>query len=336
MENNEKENEVKNENEIKSIKAENLLKVHLLPFSILLSALILSSVLVYTAELKAGSGKKTVKAEAEQGSVLEEKVLPKDGVLLPVKWGDLGAKMQSVGVIDGKQFTALYEQRGGLSEEEKKLLNGENNGQIMMTEKNSGTLLNLFWALGLGTKNNILDSGPMKDSRYGGAGNFASTGGWTLSVGGAMEHYSRHPFTVLTKEQQALVERVSKNIYRPCCNNATYFPDCNHGMAMLGLLELMASQGVGEEEMYRIAMAVNSYWFPDNYLTIAKYMESKGIDWKNINPKEILGKDYSSASGFARVLQQIPQQNTGGGGGGCGVDAGVPAASSKQQGGCGI
>src|SRR3989338_9907857 len=113
----------KNENEVKRVKAESLLKDHLLPFSILLSALILSSVWIYTAELEAGSGKKTVKAEAEQGSVLEEKVLPKDGVLLPVKWGDLGAKMQSVGVINGKQFTALYEQRGGLSEEEKNLLN---------------------------------------------------------------------------------------------------------------------------------------------------------------------------------------------------------------------
>ena len=179
----------------------------------------------------------------------------------------------------------------------------------------------------------------MKDSRYGSAGNFASTGGWTLSVGNAMDHYSRHPFMILTKEQQELVENVSKNIYRPCCGNSTYFPDCNHGMAMLGLLELMASQGVGEEEIYKVALAVNSYWFPDNYLTIAKYMESKGVDWKKVNPKEILGKDYSSSSGFAKVLQQVPQQSSGGGGGGCGVDAGVsvaPAASQRQQPGCGI
>jgi len=48
-------------------------------------------------------------------------------------------------------------------------------------------------------------------------------------------------------------------------------------MAMLGLLELMAAQGVGEEEMYKAALAVNSYWFPDTYLTIAEYMQNKGI-----------------------------------------------------------
>ena len=59
-----------------------------------------------------------------------------------------------------------------------------------------------------------------------------------------MNHYSMHRFIVLTPEQQALVEKVSKGIYRPCCGNSVYFPDCNHGMAMLGLLELMASQGV--------------------------------------------------------------------------------------------
>ena len=265
MENNENESEVK-----KPVSAVALLKDHLLPFSILLSALILSSVWMYTAEIEARAEKKDINSEKITRSTLEGKVLPEEGVLLPVRWNDLGVKMQSVGVIDGKRFTMLYEQRGGLNEEEKSLLNGKDNGQIRITEKNSGILLNLFWALGLGNKNNVLDYGPMKDSRYGGAGNFASTGGWTLAVGGAMEHYSRHPFVILTKEQQDLAERVSKNIYRPCCGNSTYFPDCNHGMAMLGLLELMASQGIGEDEMYKTALVVNSYWFPDNYLKIEK------------------------------------------------------------------
>lgn len=330
------------ENEIRPVNSELKIKDHLLPFSILLSALILSAVWLYTAELDAGGGKTSLKAGAAKQSALEEKVLPEEGVLLPVRWGDLGLKMMSVGVVDGEQFAALYDGRGGLDEEEKKLLMGENNGQIRMTEKNSGVLLNLFWAMGLGTKNNVLDMGPMKDPRYGGAGNFASTGGWTLVKGGAMDHYSRHPFVVLSKEEQELVERVSKNIYRPCCNNSTYFPDCNHGMAMLGLLELMASQGVGEEEMYKTALAVNSYWFPDNYLTIAKYFESKGVDWKDVDPKEVLGMSYSSASGFANVLKKIPQQSSGGSGG-CGVDAGVGSApqtgrTSQSSGpsGCGI
>ena len=133
-----------------------------------------------------------------------------------------------------------------------------------------------------------------------------------------MTHYSRHNFVVLTPEQQALAERVSKNIYRPCCDNSTYFPDCNHGMAMLGLLELLASQGASEEKIYEVALLVNSYWFPDTYETIAKFFENKGVQWKDVNPKEILGKDFSSASGYSRVLSQIePVQ--GRSGGSCGV-----------------
>ena len=158
----------------------------------------------------------------------------------------------------------------------------------------------------------------MSDKKYGGAGGFASTGGWTLARGDAMSHYSKHRFIVLTPEQQTLVEKVSKGIYRPCCGNSTYFPDCNHGMAMLGLLELMASQGVSEDEMYKSALVVNSYWFPDTYITIAKFLKSQGKNWESVDPKEILGFDYSSGAGFQKVKSKV--ENTGfKGGGSCGV-----------------
>ncbi|HEY4525513.1 MAG TPA: hypothetical protein VJL32_00245, partial [Candidatus Paceibacterota bacterium] len=141
----------------------------------------------------------------------------------------------------------------------------------------------------------------------------------------------------LTSEQQALVDKVSRGIYRPCCGNSTHFPDCNHGMAMLGLLELMASQGVNEQDMYAAALAANSYWFPDTYITIATYMENKGVEWKNVNPQEVLGAYYSSASGYARIASQVTAPNSSQGGSGCGVDDGqsVPAPQ-RQQGGCGI
>ena len=49
---------------------------------------------------------------------------------------------------------------------------------------------------------------------------------------------------------------------------------------MLGLLELMASQGLSEEEMYKYALIVNSYWFPDTYLAIAKYFEKEALNGK--------------------------------------------------------
>lgn len=255
---------------------------------------------------------------ARQDPALEEQVISKAGVELGVVWGDLGKRLINAGVIDERAFTELYSARGGLSVEEKQLLSGEGNGTIVMTEENSSVVLNLLWAFGLANKNSILEKGEMSDPVYGGAGGFASTGGWTLAKGDAMDHYSRHSFIVLSPKQQALVERVSKGIFRPCCDNSTHFPDCNHGMAMLGLLELMASQGVSEEEMYKAALAVNSYWFPDTYTTIAAYMQRKGVEWKDVDPKEILGSSYSSASGYARIAAKVtlPQQQ---GGSGCGI-----------------
>jgi hypothetical protein len=221
-------------------------------------------------------------------------------------------------VIDQEKFKALYAGRGGLTEGQKRLLYAEDNGNLVINPENAGFILNMFWALGLGNKNEILENGPMADQRYGGAGRFASTGGWTLADGDAMNHYGKHQFINLTSEQQALVERVSKNIYRPCCNNPTHFPDCNHGMAMLGFLELAASQGASESALYGMALVLNSYWFPDTYITLAKYFESKGVSWDKVNPREVLGLNYSSGSGYQKILSQIaPPERKGGGS--CGV-----------------
>lgn len=246
-------------------------------------------------------------------------VLPSAGVELPVTWGDLGQQMIKAGVIDQQKFTALYAQRGGLSAEDTKMLTLGGNGKIKITPENSGTILNLVWALGLGNKNTILETGEMQDPKYGGAAKFASTGGWTISSGQPMDHYSKHMFIRLTAGQQQMVEEVSKNIYRPCCGNSTHFPDCNHGMAMLGLLELMASQGVSKADMYKYALAVNSYWFPDNYLTIASYFKKQGTDWSKVDPKVVLAAQYSSGQGYQQLLQQAQPQQAPQSKGGCGV-----------------
>ncbi|MBI2506901.1 MAG: hypothetical protein HYW00_02080, partial [Candidatus Colwellbacteria bacterium] len=183
---------------------------------------------------------------------LESAVLPQGGITLPIKWGDLGVQLVNAGVIDPRKLEAIYQDRGGLPEEAKTLLYEQRNVPVKMTPENANTLLNIFWAFGLANKNPILEDGPMMS--YGDPSNFASTGGWTLAMGDAMNHYSKHSLVALNAEQQKLVERVSQNIYRPCCNNPTYFPDCNHGMAMLGLLEMMAANGVSEEEMYKVAL----------------------------------------------------------------------------------
>ncbi|MBI4136272.1 MAG: hypothetical protein HY481_01860 [Candidatus Vogelbacteria bacterium] len=293
----------------------------LLPTSIVLAALIIGFVWLYTA------APETIRPPTEEQR--EENAAPAEPeeptaqtVEIPAVWGDLGTKMVAAGVIDRAKFEALYAGRSGLTTEEMALIDGVGNGPLKVTEKNANLLLNLFWALGLSNKNEILETGPMMDSRYGGggppAGGFASTGGWTLAKGKAMDHYSQHSFFILTSEQQALVERVSQNIYRPCCDNSTYFPDCNHGMAMLGLLELLASQGASENQMYTAALEMNSFWFPEQYAVIARYLASQGKTLAAVNPKEILGNEYSSGSGFQRIAALVPQTDRQSGGS-CGV-----------------
>ena len=299
------------ENEIKQ-------KDSLLPASILASTIILAMVWLYTSGAQDRQNQPQTQPQQKTS----------EGIVLPVRWGDLGKKMINAGVIDAKRFEEIYANRGGLTKETKELLYGENNGNLKVTSENSGIILNLLWALGLGAKNDILEAGPM--TQYGDIGNFASTGGWTITKGGAMDHYSKHVFFELTPEQQALVENVSKNIYRPCCNNPTHFPYCNHGMAMLGLLELLASRGANEKQMYQAALQVNSLWFPEEYSTIARYFASKNQTLSAIDPKEILGLDYSSASGFRRIAALVPQVKSQGGSG-CGLEEEQP-----KSGGCGL
>ena len=253
---------------------------------------------------RGGGGRINVGRDAAQPAVSGE---------VRVRWGAIGRQLADTGVIDAEQFEALYAERGGLSAEEKKLLTGDAE-ELVITQDNASYALNILWAFGLANKNKILEEGPMQS--YGGnPGVFASTGGWTLARGSAMDHYSAHALFALTPAQQELVERVSKNVYRPCCNNPTHFPDCNHGMAMLGFLELMASQGADEKEMYTAAAKLNRMWFPGEYATVDKYLTLKGI---NPDAKALVGAEYMSATGFSRVASEVEPQ-TGGGGQGCSV-----------------
>ena len=153
------------------------------------------------------------------------------------------------------------------------------------------------------------------------AGNFASTGGWSLARGEAMQYLNRVEIIPLTPEQQKKVGDIAQNVYRPCCGNSTWFPDCNHGMAALAAIELMVSAGLDEKTIYTNVLALNTYWFSDTYVTIATHFARQGIPWKDIDAKMILGKDYSSAQGAQAIAKKVgplpykPQQQ----GGGCGA-----------------
>lgn len=236
-------------------------------------------------------------------NLLVSKVIPSNGFILPIKWGDLGRQLLDKGVIDYEKLKAVYQNRKPLSDYEKKLLFGKDNGYLLINQENAGFILNLLWAFGLANKSLVLEE-MIKNADFNVEG-LASVGGWVLSQGKAIDHLNKHLLVKLTQDQNELVKKVAENIYRPCCNNPTSLPDCNHGMAMLGLLELLAAQGVSEEEMYEIALVVNSYWFPSTYLTLAYYFDQRGIDWKEVDPLKVLGRNFSSVSGYQKIVAEV-------------------------------
>ena len=266
-----------------------------------------------TAELK----------QEKELAQLYEQVNPKEGYALPGSYGNLGPRLLANGVIDYGAFAAIYENSGNpLSTEQSEILKKGSGEQVVITSENAHFLLNFFWAVGLANENTILTEGPIVQYSDGQIERFASTGGWTLATKPVTELYASMDLIPLTAEQQALVEEVAAAVYRPCCNNHTLFPDCNHGMAMLGLLELMASQSASADEMFEAAKYVNAFWFPQQNLEIALDLQTnRGVEFAEADARLVTGRDFSSGSGFGAVherlqtLGRVPQ--TPGGGGSC-------------------
>lgn len=256
--------------------------------------------------------------QSEDLSRLQDKVLKKN-YTFKIKWGDLGRKMADDGVINKTKFAQAITGTDKLPKElDKYFEDGQN--KIEVNSQNAQFWVDMLWGLGLANKNKILESGDMMQD--GDASMFASTGGWTLGPDDPMSVYSMHSYINLTDKQQQMVEKIAKSIYRPCCGNSTAFPDCNHGMAMLGLIELMVSQGATEEEIYKAALAFNTYWFPDTYLNTAYYFDKKGEDYSKISPKEILSEKFSSAMGAQAIAQDsegVQWPALQGNGGSCGA-----------------
>ena len=145
--------------------------------------------------------------------------------------------------------------------------------------------------------------------------NFASTGGWTLGKLPATSYLGSFHIVDLSQEQQQKIAEIAQNVYRPCCGNSTWFPDCNHGMAALGAIELMVANGISEDEIYKNLLVLNSYWFTSTYVELATYFKEQGEDWDQVDAKLVLGQEYSSAQGYQATRQKIkslPQPAQGG------------------------
>ncbi len=234
-------------------------------------------------------------------SSLPDHVLPESGFELPISWGDLAPKLVQLGVID----KAKFEKAVAMGEGEKQIFEGRSDIPIRINSNNSQFVVDVLWAVGLAQKSLVYDEGPMGKEYKGKAGNFASTGGWTLAKGNAMTHYNAHDIMALTPEQHRKVMEIASHIYRPCCGNHTAFPDCNHGMAALAAIELMVAKGIPDEEIYKNVLKLNSFWFPSNYLTAATYFARQGTSWDKVDAKLVLGADYSSGQGAAQIAKIV-------------------------------
>ncbi len=245
-------------------------------------------------------------ANPELASLMEQ-INPSGGYALPARYGDLGPRLVKAGVIDLNALAAIFENDGTpLSQEEMGVLTAGSEQGITITSQNSRFLLNLFWAVGLANQNPILTAGPIVENSGGQVERFASTGGWTLASRPITEIYASLDLITLTEEQQRRVEEVAAAVYRPCCDNPTHFPDCNHGMAMLGLLELMASQGAGSDEMFTAAKYINAFWFPQQTLEMAVYLKAvQNIEFADADARLVVGRNLSSGSGAKAVHQAL-------------------------------
>jgi hypothetical protein len=294
----------------------------LIALSIILSSItsFLLGIAVDQVLIKKASSEPKSQFSTQSLADLYEQVLPQNGFRTKIKLGDSIMKLQESGAIDKEKFLALYEQRGGLPEELEILLHEPSDKMIHIDKHNAQFYVNLLWALGLNDKSLTLEESPAAKPEN--INILAATAGWTLGKEEGPSYYNKDEIIKLDDRQEQLVKKISENIYRPCCGNHTGFPDCNHGAAMLGLLQLGISQGLSEKELYEEALKFNAFWFPDQYTKMAsmfKYTQNK--NYKDIDAKKLLSADYSSGSGYrtnvVQPLSQLPgllPQSSGGGG----------------------
>lgn len=220
-------------------------------------------------------------------------VTPATGYQSQISLKDSIVRLVSNGVIDREKFLALQQYNGALPPELLMAMDKPSDGPIRLTRENASHYVNLLWPAGL---SNHLEGN--KESPLNGPDlpNFASTGGWTLGKepnGGS--YFNKFPIIDLKPEAEVLAVRIAKSTYRPCCGNSTFFQDCNHGSALFSVLQLGAAQGLTEEQLYKEAVAFNSFWFPSYYIATALYFKTvRKMDWRNVDAKTIMAADFSS------------------------------------------
>lgn len=211
--------------------------------------------------------------------------------------GDSLVRLVNAQVLVPAKLHAIYAQSGGIPAELAAALGRPAPQRIRLTRENAAMYVTLLWPIGLANRMRANAASPLNGARR---FRFASVGGWTLgSAPNGGFDLNRHAIVALTPEQDARVARIARAVYRPCCDNSTFFQDCNHGSALLGLLALGAAQGLSDDDLYREALAFNAHWFPDQYrLTAVRFKSTAKLDWAQVDPRVVLSARYSSARGW--------------------------------------
>jgi hypothetical protein len=235
---------------------------------------------------------------AQRREAVDAQVRPREGFRTRLVLGDIVPRMVAEGVIDVPKIEALYKERGGIPPDLKRLLTGATDAPLVITTENANWLVNILWPLGLSNRMAINRRSPIAGKDL---ARFASTGGWGLGKKKGAGYFNRYKLIPLTREQERWVWGIATNTYRPCCDNSTFYQDCNHGSAALAVIELGVAQGLPDDEIYRTLLAFNSYWFGPSYLETALYFNVvEALDWSDVDPRLVLSRRYSSASGWHR------------------------------------
>jgi hypothetical protein len=234
-----------------------------------------------------------------QTAILLAGVFPNQGFKTTVRLNNIVPELVSSGAINLTKVKALY--GANMTQQELDILTKPSYANLTLNSSNANFYLLIFWALGIANKNQVLDNfSALANASNSSVADFASTGGWTLGTNSnSMAYFDRLNLLSLTPLEQDEMYDVATHSYRPCCNNPTAFPDCNHGAALLALTELGASQGLNESKLYTLDLQAQTLWFPSYYATTALELHYKNVSYW-ASPRLALGSNYSSASGWYR------------------------------------
>ncbi len=248
----------------------------------------------------------TINASQINFKAIATEIIPNNSVVLDAHWGHWVKMLISTNALNESILKLALNASGEqLTPYEINILNGTSNANIILNQSNNEFVLIVMWSLGINNNNSVINNGKL--THYGGSPyNLASTGGYsplgTLQLG-KLNLISMNP------AEQSMVWAITNEVYRPCCDNPTSFPDCNHGAASLGLIELMASQGANKAAILNSLEAFNEFNFPGQYYDDAIFFAAHGVKFSNVAPETLLDYNFSSFTGYSNVQKYLNKYN---------------------------